>query len=68
MTKITFTWLPACITKTPPTIRSNSLYRDQYSSDDTFALILDTFNDNENALWFFTTQAGTQQKDFVERR
>jgi hypothetical protein len=41
-------------------IRSNSLYRDQYSSDDTFALILDTFNDNENALWFFTTPAGTR--------
>jgi len=41
-------------------IRSNSLYRDQYSSDDTFALILDTFNDNENALWFFTNPAGVR--------
>lgn len=41
-------------------IRSNSLYRDQYSSDDTFALILDTFNDNENALWFFTNADGNR--------
>lgn len=41
-------------------IRTNSLYRDQYSSDDTFALILDTFNDNENALWFFTNPAGNR--------
>lgn len=41
-------------------IRSNSLYRDQYSSDDTFALILDTFNDNENALWFFTNPDGNR--------
>ncbi len=44
----------------PADIRSNSLYRDEYSSDDTFALILDTFNDNENALWFFTNPAGTR--------
>lgn len=41
-------------------IRSNSLYRDQYSSDDTFALILDTFNDDENALWFFTNPDGNR--------
>ncbi|MEL7833721.1 carbohydrate binding family 9 domain-containing protein [Fodinibius sp. Rm-B-1B1-1] len=41
-------------------IRSNSLYRDEYSGDDTFALILDTFNDNENAQWFFTNPAGTR--------
>ncbi|MGK7369020.1 MAG: DUF5916 domain-containing protein, partial [Candidatus Halalkalibacterium sp. M3_1C_030] len=41
-------------------IRSNSLYRDEYSSDDTFALILDTFNDDENALWFFTNPDGNR--------
>ena len=41
-------------------IRSNSLYRDQYSGDDTFALILDSFNDNENAKWFFTNPAGNR--------
>ncbi|NNF05011.1 MAG: carbohydrate binding family 9 domain-containing protein [Rhodothermales bacterium] len=44
----------------PNGIRSNSLYRDRYSGDDTVALILDTFNDNENALWFFTTPAGVR--------
>ena len=44
----------------PEGIRANSLYRDRYSSDDTFAIILDTFNDNENALWFFTTPTGVR--------
>jgi hypothetical protein len=39
-------------------IRANSLYRDRYSGDDTFAIILDTFNDNETGLWFFTTPNG----------
>ncbi|MFQ5569319.1 MAG: DUF5916 domain-containing protein, partial [Rhodothermales bacterium] len=41
-------------------IRSNSLYRDRYSGDDTFGLVLDTFNDNENALWFYTSPAGVR--------
>ncbi len=44
----------------PRGIRANSLYRDRYSGDDTFAVILDTFNDNENALWFFTTPTGVR--------
>lgn len=44
----------------PGGIRANSLYRDRYSGDDTVALILDTFDDNENALWFFTTPAGVR--------
>ncbi len=42
----------------PEGIRGNSLYRDQYSGDDTFAIILDPFNDDENTLWFFTTPNG----------
>jgi hypothetical protein len=42
----------------PQAVRANSMYRDQYSGDDTFAVILDTFSDNENALWFFTTPNG----------
>ncbi len=42
----------------PDAVRANSMYRDQYSGDDTFAIILDTFSDNENALWFFTTPNG----------
>jgi hypothetical protein len=33
-------------------IRGNSFYRDRWSGDDTFAIILDTFNDNENAVCF----------------
>ena len=42
----------------PSAVRANSLYRDRYSGDDTFGIVLDTFNDNENALWFWTTPAG----------
>ncbi len=41
-------------------VRGNTLYRDRYSGDDTFAIVLDTFNDNENALWFFTTPNGVR--------
>lgn len=44
----------------PAGIRANSLYRDRYSGDDTFAIILDTFNDNQNALWFYTTPLGVR--------
>lgn len=44
----------------PDGIRVNSLYRDRYSGDDTFAIIVNPFNDNENALWFFTTPAGVR--------
>ena len=44
----------------PSGIRRNSLYRDRYSGDDTFALVLDTFNDNENALWFYTSPTGVR--------
>ncbi|MCY4205811.1 MAG: DUF5916 domain-containing protein [Bacteroidetes bacterium] len=39
----------------PDEIRANSMYRDRYSGDDTIALILDTFNDRQNALWFAVT-------------
>lgn len=45
---------------TPSGIRSNSLYRDRFSGDDIFGLVLDTFNDYENALWFWTTPAGVR--------
>lgn len=44
----------------PSGIRSNSMYRDRYAGDDSFAILLDTFNDNENALWFFTNPAGVR--------
>lgn len=45
-------------TEDASTIASNSLYRDRYSGDDVFAIILDPFNDNQNALRFFTNPAG----------
>lgn len=44
----------------PLEIRSNSLERDRLGGDDTFEFILDTFNDNENALSFIINPAGTR--------
>lgn len=47
-------------TQNPSTITANSLYRDRYSGDDVFAVILDPFNDDQNGMRFFTTPAGTR--------
>lgn len=44
----------------PDRIVANTLYRNRYSGDETFAIILDTFNDNENARWFFVTPTGVR--------
>lgn len=44
----------------PDGIRANSMYRDRYSGDDAVALILDTFNDRQNGLWFSTTPNGVR--------
>ena len=44
----------------PDGIRANSMYRDRYSGDDTIALILDTFNDRQNGLWFAATPNGVR--------
>ena len=44
----------------PAHMRVNSLYRDRYSGDDAFGFYLDTFNDNENGVWFITNPAGTR--------
>ncbi len=44
----------------PANIRGNSLYRDEYAGDDVLAIILDSFNDNENSLWFSTTPTGVR--------
>jgi hypothetical protein len=41
-------------------IRANQLLRDQSQGDDLFAIVLDTFNDNENAVAFYTNPAGTR--------
>lgn len=44
----------------PSKIRANTLYRDGNSFDDTFDLIIDSFNDKENGLNFYTTPAGVR--------
>lgn len=44
----------------PSQLRVNSLYRDRWNGDDTFALYLDSFNDNETGLWFYTNPAGVR--------
>ena len=42
----------------PDRIRAVSQVRDEWESDDAFAIVLDTYNDRENAMWFVTTPAG----------
>ncbi len=41
-------------------IRANTLYRDRYSGDDLIAIVLDTYNDHETAVWFSTTPSGAR--------
>lgn len=45
----------------PGGIRIHSLTRDRLNGDDAFTLVLDTFNDEENAVTFTVTPAGTRQ-------
>jgi len=48
-----------CFDSEPSKIQSPSKKRDELSlTNDWFGIILDTFNDNENALAFFTTPSG----------
>ncbi len=42
----------------PNGIRATSLYRDQIRGSDHFEIVLDTYNDNENAYVFTTTPTG----------
>jgi len=44
----------------PDGIRVNTMYRDWLTGDDHFGILIDRFNDNENALWFFTTPAAVR--------
>lgn len=44
----------------PAGVRTNTLYRDQYSGDDLLAIILDTFNDYETGSWFVVNPAGVR--------
>ncbi len=44
----------------PDAVRVNNMYRDWLTGDDHFGILIDRFNDNENALWFFTTPAAVR--------
>jgi len=44
----------------PSGIRTNTFYRDQYSGDDLLAVVIDSFNDHETAVWFTTNPAGVR--------
>ena len=54
-----------CYDTDPSGIRVNSLYRDRSSKDDKFGIILDTFNDKESALSFWTTPAGIRGDEAI---
>jgi len=45
----------------PDQIRTNTFYRDQYSGDDLLAVVIDSYNDYETAVWFVTNPAGARQ-------
>jgi hypothetical protein len=45
----------------PAQVRAQSLTRDRVEGDDQFLLVVDGFNDNESALMFVVTPAGTRQ-------
>ena len=45
----------------PGKIRVGTLYRDQYSGDDILAVVIDSYNDHETAVWFVTNPAGVRQ-------
>ncbi|MCK5729647.1 MAG: carbohydrate binding family 9 domain-containing protein, partial [Draconibacterium sp.] len=55
-----FLWISAkLMVKDPAHIKASSKKRDEMSANsDFFGVILDTYNDNENALGFFTTPTG----------
>lgn len=44
----------------PADIRTNTLYRDLYSGDDLLAIVIDSYNDFETAVWFVTNPAGAR--------
>jgi Domain of unknown function (DUF5916)/Carbohydrate family 9 binding domain-like len=45
----------------PDEIRTNTFYRDQYSGDDLLAVVIDSYNDYETAVWFVTNPAGNRE-------
>jgi hypothetical protein len=44
----------------PSDIRTNTFYRDAYSGDDLLAVVIDSYNDYETAVWFVTNPAGAR--------
>lgn len=46
--------------RSPGDIRGNSLQRDLEGADDTFSILIDSFNDNENGFGFATTPTGVR--------
>jgi hypothetical protein len=44
----------------PSGIRLNTFYRDQWSGDDLLAIIVDSYNDYETAVWFVTNPGGVR--------
>jgi len=44
----------------PSAVRANTLYRDQYSGDDVFAIVLDSYDDYESAVWFSVNPSGAR--------
>ncbi|MCG8466657.1 MAG: carbohydrate binding family 9 domain-containing protein [Gemmatimonadetes bacterium] len=56
-----YLWVAAMLHEDDPTnIDAYSLRRDFWSGDDTFGILLDTFNDNENAVRFTGTPLGVR--------
>ena len=45
----------------PDQIRIGTFYRDQYSGDDILAVLIDSYNDHETAVWFVANPAGVRQ-------
>jgi len=44
----------------PTGVRTNTLVRDAYSGDDLLAVVVDSYNDYETAVWFVTNPAGVR--------
>ncbi|MFN0182120.1 MAG: DUF5916 domain-containing protein [Gemmatimonadales bacterium] len=44
----------------PAGIRTNTLYRDVYSGDDLLAVVIDSYNDYQTAVWFVANPAGAR--------
>ena len=45
----------------PEQIRVGTFYRDRYSGDDILAVVIDSYNDHETAVWFVTNPVGVRQ-------